>query len=106
MTLDEMEKLARSRVDSKERDLRDIKECRRMEAINTLTGAALGMTEDAANLARALLLVVPVVRAACRHEDTRRAVLGGKDTHAELLRRGEDLENPIDTMRAAMKEGK
>ena len=62
MTLDEAEKLARSRIESEQRDLRDITECRRMEAINTLTGAARGATEAAAELARAVLRMLPVIR--------------------------------------------
>ena len=60
---------------------------------------------DRLEIAESLLLVLPVARAASQFEATRRAVLLGKDTHAELLRRGENLENAVDTMRAAL-EGK
>lgn len=111
MTLDEMERLARSRVDSKERDLRDITECRRMEAIDTLTGAARGMTEDAANLARALLLVMPVVRAAMQLRDDEELHTGDSNCaagdHDDCPSRISDpaLFEAIDTMRAAMEEG-
>lgn len=63
MTIDEIEKKCAFLIESESRDLRDIAECRRMEALNTLTGAARIATENAATLARFILAVLPTIRA-------------------------------------------
>jgi hypothetical protein len=64
MTLEEAEKLARDCVGFLDMKLADIRECRRMEAVNTLMEYGIVGAENSAILARFILRVLPVLRTA------------------------------------------